>query len=47
MLVKYVKCRGYESNLGECTYYTTRLNDCIRYGGNVVGVQCISSKARM
>ena len=43
VLVKYVYCRGYESNIGECTYHTTGLSDCLRYGSDVIGVQCISS----
>ena len=40
MLVKFVYCHGYESNLGECTYTTTELSDCVQYGSDVIGVQC-------
>ena len=47
VLVKYVYCRGYESNLAECTYRTTGLSDCVRYGSDIIGVQCISSIARL
>ena len=46
VLVKYVYCRGYESNIGECTYFTAGLSDCGRYTydpSDVIGVQCISS----
>jgi hypothetical protein len=44
VLVKFVYCQGYESNIGECTYSTSWLSDCIRYfGGDIIGVQCISS----
>ena len=43
VLVKYVYCRGYESNIGECIYRTTGLSDCLRYGGDIIGVQCNSS----
>ena len=44
ILVTYVFCQGYESNIGECTYYTSTTwpSDCLRYGG-IIGVQCISS----
>ena len=45
ILAKYVYCRGYESNIGECTYSTTGLSDCFHYGGDIVGVQCISSSS--
>ena len=43
ILVRYVYCRGYESSIGECTYSTTHLSDCLLYGGDIIGVQCISS----
>ena len=43
VLVKYVYCQGYESNLAECTYRTTGLSDCLRYRSDVVGVQCNTS----
>jgi hypothetical protein len=43
VLVKHVYCRGHESNIGECIYYTTRLSDCLRYESDVIGVHCISS----
>ena len=45
VLIRNVYCRGYESNLGECTYDTTGLSNCVRYGGDIIGVQCFSSKA--
>ena len=45
VLIKYVSCRGYESNIGECTYGTTELSDCLHYGSDVIGVHCIQSEA--
>ena len=44
MLVKYVYCGGYESNVGECIYSTSRSN-CLGYGRDIIGVQCISSSS--
>jgi hypothetical protein len=43
VLVKYVYCKGYESNIGECTYSTSGLSDCPHYRRDIVGVHCISS----
>ena len=45
VLMKYVYCRGYESNLGECTYDLSGLSNCVNvnYGRDIIGIQCISS----
>ena len=44
VLVKHVSCRGYESNIGECTYSTTGLSNCLSSGSDVIGVHCIPSQ---